>query len=182
MNTYLRILSHARPFSVILPQYIIYTVLYVLFSLVNFSILIPLLEILFDQVDADIINTNASLPKFSISIDYFSATFNYYFSLAINEYGRKGALQYVCAVIVISVFLANLFRYLSALLLAQFRIRVVTNLRNSIFQKLNSFHIGYYTEKKKGDIVSRVTTDILEVERSVVSTLKVLFKEPALII
>ncbi len=182
MNTYLRILSHARPFSVFLPQYIMYTILYVLFSLVNFSILIPLLEVLFDQVASEKMSTASTLPEFSISVDYLKDVFYHYFGITIRDFGRRGALQYVCAVIVASVFLANLFRYLSAIVLAKFRIRVVTNLRNSIYQKLNSFHIGYFTEQRKGDIVSRVTTDILEVERSVVSTLKVLFKEPALII
>ncbi len=182
MNTYLRILSHARPFSVYLPQYILYTILYVAFSLVNFSILIPLLEVLFDQVASEKMSNAGSLPEFSISVDYLKNLFYHYFGIIIRDFGRRGALQYVCGVIIVSVFLANLFRYLSAILLAKFRIRVVTNLRNKIYQKLNSFHIGYFTEKRKGDIISRVTTDILEVESSVVSTLKVLFKEPALII
>lgn len=182
MNTYLRILSHARPFSVYLPQYILYTILYVAFSLVNLSILIPVLEVLFNQVDAEKLSNAGALPEFTVSVDYLKSVFNHYFEIIIRDFGRRGALQYVCGVIIVSVFLANLFRYLSAILLAKFRIRVVTNLRNSIYQKLNSFHIGYFTEKRKGDIVSRVTTDILEVESSVVSTLKVLFKEPALII
>lgn len=182
MNTYLRILSYARPFSVYLPQYIAYTILYVTFSLVNFSILIPLLEVLFDQVASDKMSDAGSLPAFNMSVDYLKELFYHYFGIIIRDHGRKGALQYVCGVIIVSVFLANLFRYLSAIVLAKFRIRVVTNLRNGIYQKLNAFHIGYFTEKRKGDIISRVTTDILEVESSVVSTLKVLFKEPALII
>ena len=182
MNTYLRILSQARPFSVYLPQYIAYTILYVAFSLVNFSILIPLLEVLFNQVDSEKVSNTGLLPEFTVSIEYLKSLFYYYFGIIISDFGRKGALQYVCVVIIVSVFLANLFRYLSAIVLAKFRIRVVTNLRNNIYQKLNSFHIGYFTEKSKGDIISRVTTDILEVESSVVSTLKVLFKEPALII
>ena len=182
MKTYLRILSFTRPVGAYLPQYIIFTILYVAFSLVNFSVLIPLLEVLFNQVEKEKVAGLNSLPDFTLSLDYLKNIFYYYFGQVIEENGQKGALQYVCGVIIVSVFLANLFRYLSAMILAQFRVRVVTNLRNRLYAQITTFQIGYFTDNRKGDIMSRVTTDILEIENTVVSTLKVLFKEPALIV
>lgn len=182
MNTYLKILSFARPFSAYIPQYALFTILYVAFSLVNFTVLIPLLQILFGQVDTEKINAIGSQPEFSFTIDYFKNLFYFHFGEIINTQGKKQALQFVCIILICSVFLANFFRYFAAILLAKFRIRVVTNLRNAIYGKITALEIGYFTEQKKGDIMSRITSDVLEIETSVVSTVKVLFKEPALII
>ena len=182
MNTYFRILSYARPFSRFVPVYILTTVLQVIFSLVNFTVLIPLLQILFNQVDPSETGVVETLPEFSISIDYFKAVFNYYFIDIIERSGKESALQFVCVIIVVSVFLSNLFRYLSSVILAQIRALVIRNLRSEVFQRILSFPIAYFTERRKGDIMSRATSDVQEVEHSVVTTLKVLFKEPALII
>lgn len=182
MNTYLKILSFARPFSAYIPQYALFTILYVAFSLVNFTVLIPLLQILFGQVDTEKIDAIGSQPEFSFTIDYFKNLFYFHFGEIINTQGKKEALQFVCIILICSVFLANFFRYFAAILLAKFRIRVVTNLRNAIYGKITALEIGYFTEQKKGDIMSRITSDVLEIETSVVSTVKVLFKEPALIV
>ena len=84
--------------------------------------------------------------------------------------------------ILCSVFLANLFRYLSAVILARVRVRVVTNLRKSLYNKIINFKINFFTDKKKGDVISRVTSDIQQIENSVINSITVLFKEPALII
>lgn len=182
MNTYLRILSYARPFSRFVPAYMLTTILQVVFSLVNFTVLIPLLNILFDQVEQEKVAALHQLPDFSISIDYFKALFNYYFIDFIETSGKSGALQFVCIIIIVSVFLSNLFRYLSNVILAQIRAQVIKNLRTDVFQHILAFPLGYFTERRKGDIMSRATSDVQEVEHSVVSTLKVLFKEPAMII
>ena len=182
MNTYFRLLSFARPFRRFVPAYILVTVLQVIFSLVNFAVLIPLLEILFDQVDPAKLGELKQLPEFTISVDYFKSLFYYHFSEIIEVTGKSGALKFVCGVIVVSVFLANLFRYLSAVMLAKIRALVIKNLRTLVYERILSFPVSFFTERRKGDIISRVTNDVQEVEHSVVSTLKVLFKEPAMII
>jgi subfamily B ATP-binding cassette protein MsbA len=182
MKTYLRILSHASPYGKIIPLYIILTTFYILFSMVNFSILVPLLEVLFDQVDIEETKKLSQNNNFSFSVDYIRSLFYTYFNTLITDGGRKEALQFVCIVILCSVFLANLFRYFSAVILARVRVRVVTNLRNSLFNKIINFKINFFTEKKKGDIISRVTSDIQQIENSVINSITVLFKEPALVI
>ncbi len=182
MKTYLRILSHASPYGKIIPLYIILTTFYILFSMVNFSILVPLLEVLFDQVDIEETKKLSQNNNFSFSVDYVRSLFYTYFNSLITDGGRKEALQFVCLVILCSVFLANLFRYFSAVILARVRVRVVTNLRNSLFNKIINFKINFFTEKKKGDVISRVTSDIQQIENSVINSITVLFKEPALVI
>ncbi len=182
MKTYLRILSHASPYGKIIPLYIILTTFYILFSMVNFSILVPLLEVLFDQVDIEETKKLSQNNNISFSVDYIRSLFYTYFNSLITDGGRKEALQFVCLVILSSVFLANLFRYFSAVILARVRVRVVTNLRNSLFNKIINFKINFFTEKKKGDVISRVTSDIQQIENSVINSITVLFKEPALVI
>lgn len=182
MKTYLRILTFGRPFGKNIGTYLIFTLFYVVFSMINFSVLIPLLNILFDQVEISKIQEFNTQPTFSLTIDYFKNTFYYYFGLFINEGGRKEGLKFVCIVIILSVFLANIFRYLSSIILAKIGVRLITNLRNKVYNSILLFNLSYFTNKKKGDIISRLTNDIQQIELSVISSLRIFLKEPALLI
>lgn len=182
MKTYFRILSYATPYSRIIPLYLILTLFYIIFSMVNFSIMIPLLEVLFNQVDYDISKKIVNNGEFSFSIEYLKTTFYRYFSEIIQSSGRKEALKFVCLIILSSVFLANIFKYLSSLIIAKVRVRVVTNIRNSLFEKIINFRINFFTNEKKGDVISRLTSDIQQIENSVINSVTVLFKEPALLL
>ena len=182
MKTYLRILSEASPFGKILPLYLLLTVLYIVFSMVNYSVLIPLLEILFNQVDLDDIEKMGEIKNFEFSIEYIRNIFYSHFNELIVNNGRQEALKFVCYVMLTSVFFANLFRYFSAIIIARVRVRVVTNLRNSLYDKIINFKINFFTDKKKGDVISRLTSDIQQIENSVINSVTVLFKEPAFIL
>ena len=182
MKTYFRILSHASPFGKIIPLYLILTLFYIIFSMINFSVLIPLLEVLFNQVKIDETEKIGELRNFEFSIQYIRNIFYAHFNEMIVSEGRKEALKFVCLVILSSVFLANLFRYFSAVIVARVRVRVVTNIRNSLYKKIINFKINFFTEKKKGDVISRLTSDIQQIENSVINSVTVLFKEPALIL
>jgi len=182
MNTYLRILSKASPFGKILPLYLLLTLLYIVFSMVNYSVLIPLLEVLFNQVDIDNIEKVSEMKNFEFSIEYVRNIFYSHFNELIINNGRQEALKFVCFVMLSSVFLANLFRYFSAIMIARVRVRVVTNLRNSLYDKIINFKINFFTDKKKGDVISRLTSDIQQIEHSVINSVTVLFKEPAFIL
>lgn len=182
MKTYLRILSKASPFGKILPLYLLLTVLYIVFSMVNYSVLIPLLEVLFNQVDLDDIEKMGEIKNFEFSIEYIRNIFYSHFNELIVNNGRQEALKFVCYVMLTSVFFANLFRYFSAIIIARVRVRVVTNLRNSLYDKIINFKINFFTDKKKGDVISRLTSDIQQIENSVINSVTVLFKEPAFIL
>lgn len=182
MKTYLRILSFAKPYRRYVPQYLVYASLSILFGLINLTLLIPLFEVLFNQVDEATVQEVSRMPEFSFSIEYVLGVFNYYFLDIIETYGRTGALAFVCGIIVVSVFLSNLFRYVSSLTLAKIRASVIQKLRMRIFDQVSHLHLGYFTNERKGDIMSRMTNDVQEVENSVVNTLKVAFRDPATII
>lgn len=182
MNTYFRILSYARPFRRFIPIYVIYTLLAIIFGLLNFTLLKPLFDVIFEQSGPVDVSKYLEKPEFSLSIDYFLHIFNYYFLQISEEFGKFGTLVYVCIIIVISVFLANLFTYLSGVVLAKVRAEVIKKIRMDIFNHVAQMHIGYFSNERKGDLMSKMTNDIQEVENSIVQSLRVVFREPATII
>ena len=180
MKTYFRILSFARPLGFKIPQYAVFILFHVVFSVLNFTILKPLLDVLFDETANSPVITE--FPEFEFDTKYLTDIFYYYFGGVIREYGRLQALYFTCGVIVTSVFFSNLFQYLASIVLASVRVKVVTRMRNFVFNNVTGFDLGYFTENKKGDIMSRITTDMQQVESTVVNSLKALFKEPLLMI
>ncbi|MCH7401011.1 ABC transporter ATP-binding protein [Belliella kenyensis] len=182
MQTYFRILSYAKPYGRFIPIYIFYTLLAIIFSLLNFTLLKPLFDVIFEQGDASQYVTTQEVPEFSFTIDYFLQLFNFYFNQVAETYGKFGTLLYVCIIIVISVFLSNLFAYLSGVVLARVRAEIIKKMRMDIFSHVTEMHIGYFSSERKGDLMSKMTNDIQEVENSIVQSLRVVFREPATII
>lgn len=182
MNTYLRILSYARPYRRYFPVYVLYTILAIVFGLLNFTLLKPLFDVIFEQVGPGEMDKYLTKPAFSFSLAYFMHMFNHYFLQIAEIYGKFGTLVYVCIIIVVSVFLSNLFTYLSGVVLAKVRAEVIKKMRLDIFQKTTQMHIGFFSNERKGDLMSKMTNDIQEVENSIVQSLRVVFKEPATII
>ena len=182
MKTYLRILSYARPFSKFAPTYILYAFLSIIFGLLNFTLLKPLFDVIFEQVAPQSLEKYRSLPEFGLTVDYFTSLFYHQFLLVQDLYGKMGTLVFVCIIIVISVFLSNLFTYLSGVVLAKVRAVVIKGMRMDIFDKVSQLHIGYFSNERKGDLMSKMTNDVQEVENSIVQSLRVVFREPATII
>ena len=182
MQTYLRILSYARPFGRFVPTYIIYTLFSIIFGLINFTLLKPLFDVIFEQVEPQSLEKFRTLPPFSISVEYFTGLFNHQFLSVQDEYSKLGTLIFVFIIIVISVFLSNLFTYLSGVVLAKVRATVIKGMRMEIFKKVSVLHIGYFSNERKGDLMSKMTNDVQEVENTIVQSLRVVFREPATII
>ncbi|MBP9688738.1 MAG: ATP-binding cassette domain-containing protein, partial [Bacteroidia bacterium] len=179
MKIYFKLLAFAKPYSRFVPKYAVLAILAVVFGLLNFTLLIPLLNVIFEKVET--LNEVAK-PTFSLSIDFVKNSFNYYFGLIFKQYGQSGALKFVCAVIVVSVFLANVFKYWSQRVLTNMRTYVVKNIRESLFRKITQLHVGYFQNQRKGDLMSSLSNDVNEIENSVVSSVQVVFREPLMII
>jgi subfamily B ATP-binding cassette protein MsbA len=154
----------------------------IVFGLLNFTLLKPLFDVIFEQVGPGNMDKYLTKPTFSFSVGYFMHLFNHYFLQIADIYGKFGTLVYVCIIIVVSVFLSNLFTYLSGVVLAKVRAEVIKKMRLDIFQKTTQMHIGFFSNERKGDLMSKMTNDIQEVENSIVQSLRVVFKEPATII
>jgi subfamily B ATP-binding cassette protein MsbA len=173
MKTYFRLLSFAKPIEKYAIPYIIFTLITVVFSTLNLALLAPLLHTLFntDQASAQVVLVK---PNGFNPLDYF----NYYANYANQEFGPYGALQYVCIAIIFSVFISNLFRYLSQRIMENLRIHTLLNLRKAVFNNVMDLHLGYFNGQRKGDIISKVASDVQVVQYSVTGTLQVAFKEP----
>jgi len=179
LKTYLRLISFARPLGKYLPEYLVYTVLGVIFGLLNFTLFIPLLNLLFTTYP---IKEVVLMPEFSFTIEYFKDVFNFYFYTIIKDGGKVAALQYVCLVIFSSVLLSNLFKFLSQRVLTSVRTKVVKNIREAVFNKITDSDLRFFYNNRKGDLISTLSNDVHEVENSVVSSLQVLVREPFMLI
>jgi subfamily B ATP-binding cassette protein MsbA len=103
---------------------------------------------------------------------------SYFAQLANQRYGTLGALQFICAAIIISVLLSNVFRYFSQRIMENLRIFTLLNLRRTVFNNVMNLHLGYFNNERKGDILSKISADVQVVQFSVTGTLQVAFKEP----
>lgn len=182
MNTYLRILSYAKPWRRFIPGYLIFSFLAVGFGLMNLAMLAPLLDVVFDQKNMEELSQYAAKPELAFSKDYFVGTFNYYMLQSVEKFGKFGSLIYVCIIIILSFLMSNIFKYLSAIILAKAKADTIKNMRNDIYRSVSQLHVGYFTEQRKGDIISRITNDIQQVENSITHNLKILFREPLTVI
>lgn len=179
MKIYFKILAFARPLNRFVPKYAVLAILAVVFGLANFSLLIPLLNVIFEKVEP----TKAVLePTFNLSLDYAKQLFDYYFFQIFKLYGQSGALQFVCGIILVSVFFSNLFKYWSQRVMTNMRTYVVKNIRESLYKKITELHVGYFHNQRKGDIMSSLSNDVNEIESSVVSSVQVIFREPLMLI
>ena len=182
MKTYWRILAYAKPWSKLLPSYIITSLLTVIFGLVNMTLLKPLFDVIFEQLSPEDLAKYAQKPVFHFSGSYVVDFFYYQMTQVAHQYGKFGALMFVCAIILISFLLTNIFRYLSSLIMARARALIISRMREEIFDNVTNLHIGYFTNQRKGDIMSRITADIQQVESSLGQNLKIFFREPVTII
>ena len=177
MKTYLRLLSYAVSIRKYVFPYFSFSLLASLFGILNFTLLIPLLNVLFNQASTNQAALYRVLPAFSLSPSYFSFLFNHYFYGALELYGRLGALQYACAAIMISVVLANIFRYLSQRVLKTVEADMIASFRQAVFARAIRFVLCYFSEQRKGNLMSRLTTDVQEVENSIGRAFTATFKE-----
>jgi subfamily B ATP-binding cassette protein MsbA len=182
MKTYLRLLSFAKPIGKFAFPYFLFTLLYALFNTVVFSLLMPVLNVLFKQDGENAAKKLEQLPKFDWSFQYFSDVFNYQFATYIQINGQKGALIFVAISLVICVFLSNVFRYLSQRIMENLRIYTLQNLRKSVFESVTNLHLHFFNSERKGDIIAKITSDVQVVQFSVTNTLQVIIREPLLII
>jgi len=180
MTIFRRILSFSNRLNLRLPLFFFYSILGIIFGAFNIVLVIPMLKVLFDKSDNAFVVP--ALPAWDLSTEYITGVFNHYFQLIIHDNGKLNALLFVCGLIVVCVVLANLFRYLERVIATKIRVDLVRNMRLEIFRKVSLLHIGFFNNERKGDLISRFTNDVYEVESAVMNSLKAVLKEPITII
>lgn len=176
MKKYSRLFNYLKFHKGNIVLYFLFTVLSIVFSLVSLGTLPFFLRLIFSQ-EALVLTAPAAIEGSGDFIQYI----NYQISLFIQENGANGpalALGVICIFIIATVFLKNVFLYLSYYVLAPIKNSVVTRLRAELYNKLLQLPIGFFTDQRKGDVMSRMTNDVGELEGSVVGTLEGLIKDP----
>jgi ATP-binding cassette, subfamily B, bacterial MsbA len=157
--------------------YSLFIFLSIVFSLISFAMLAPFLQMLFTDAEKVI-----PQPADPLSTANFTDYIDYYLYTWMSTYGKSYALAAVCIIVVSSTLIKNLFLYLSYRVMAPIRNHVMTQLRANLYGKILNLPIGYFTDQRKGDIISRMSNDMNEIEWSIIGTLEGLIREPLTII
>lgn len=155
----------------------IFNLFMVVASLFSISMVIPFLRILF--------GLQREIPhpgSFEMSSRSIQDNFNYFVANLINNHGAESALLIVIGIVVLMFFLRNLFTYLSTYYISPVRNGVVEDMRNRLFTKILSLPISFFSNERKGDLMSRMSNDAQEIDNSVMSSVQVIFKDPVIMI
>lgn len=174
---YVRILAYVKPYWVSALLNVLFNLLVIIFSLVSFVMLVPFLNLLFG-----IEKLMETKPEISLNPEAILDSLNYYISRIILSSGKVEALVFICIFLLGTFFLRNLFRFLSTFFLATVRIGAVKGIRNELYKKLLILPISFYSSFKKGDIMARITTDVQEVEYSIMNYLEMIVRDPISIV
>ena len=173
MHYFLRIKSYIRPYIGYGVLNIISNILSILFSLVSLTMVIPFLGILFETQEKVYNPAPLTLDTNTIKENLYAAI-----SSLIDKKGEIEALMFICILVLIAFFLRNLFRYLALFFLTPIRNGIVHDLRMDLHKKVISLPVSFFAKRKKGDITSRLTSDLIEIEWSIMSSLEMIFKDP----
>ena len=179
MNYFKKILRFALPYKRFAVLNIVCNIFYALFSTLSFLALIPVIQILFDKTKR--VAIEPKWEDWGSAKDYVVDYFNYQVTQRINE-DEVSALLFVCGVVIVLFFLKNLFGYLAAFFITFLRNGVLRDVRDAIYDKILALPVSYFSEKRKGDTISRITADVNEVQTSFLSILELIVREPLTII
>ncbi|WP_347282048.1 ABC transporter ATP-binding protein [uncultured Alistipes sp.] len=179
-KTYLRLLGFARPIGRYAVPYFFYSLLYALFNSCTFLLIIPILNTMF-RPDFTF-RAVEKLPPLTFDAAYLETLFNYGYSHIFNEYRIENVLILLAAIAIVSSLLSNLFRYLGAWTVEKLRTTTLQRIRNEMFTRVVDMHAAYFSDQRKGDIISKITSDVNVVQFCITNTLQVAFREPFLII
>ncbi len=179
-KTYMRLLSFARPIGKYAVPYFFYSLLYALFNSCTFLLIIPILNTMFDANYA--FEYVEKLPPVELNKAYLTTLFNYAYTQMFAEFRIENVLMLLAIVTIGISFLSNLFRYLGAWTVENLRTRTLQRIRNEMFSRVLDMHVGYFSDQRKGDIISKITSDVNVVQFCITNTLQVAFREPFLIL
>ena len=177
MKKFYRVLAYIKPYLGYAGLNVIFNLFTIAFSLFSFALLIPFLNLLFGMNELV-----TEKPVFGFSTDALLGFLNYEISSIIIAEGKVQALIYICAILISAFFFRNLARFLAMYYMANVRIGAVKGIRNDVYKKLLILPLSFYSKHKKGDIIARVTTDVQEVEFSIMNYLEMIVRDPITII
>ena len=179
MKKFIRIISYIREYKAYMAWYSLFITLSIVFGLFSLGMLMPFMDLIFGSSELTGAVNIATSANGSANIKDIVYGF---LQESIVAHGKVTALGWICLAIIVNIFLKNLFLYLSFYFLAPIRNGVTRKYSRLLYEKILQLPIGYFTEQRKGDILSRSSNDITELENSVIGALEGLIKEPLNII
>ena len=183
MNPYRRILAFANPHKKYIFGSLFFNILYSVFQIASAGTILPVLGMLFGTIKNDKVSVE---PIYSGNMsDYFSYLKDYaYYLVEVNarEHGALTVLAWLCVITAFAFLVRNIFRYIGSLMLIYYRVGVAKDLRTSIYQKILTLPVSFFTEQRKGDMMSRMSNDVGDVEGSILGSLAELFNAPFMLI
>ncbi len=183
MKTYLRLLGFAKPIEKYAIPYFIFSIFYAIFNTFNFVMIIPIVSALFNVEGVNQIAAVETLPPIEFTMDYFYAFVGHVLYLIHGtDFSAIDVMVVLAVIISVSAFISNLSRYLAQWTMEKMRVRTLQRIRNSLFDNVMGLHVGFFSNERKGDIISKITSDVMVVQFCITNTLQVAFREPFLII
>ena len=183
LKTYFRLLSFARPLSRYTIPYFIFAALHALFNTFNYAMIIPILNAMFGSEGGFKFVPCYSLPELSFNEAGFNAILSYCYTMLFGENFSVSKFLLLLGLITVAMnLLSNLFRYASAMTVEVLRVNTVRKMRNEMFAKVVDMNVGFFSDQRKGDIISKITQDVIVVQYCITNTLQVAFRDPFLII
>ena len=160
---------------------IVSNIFYALFSTLAFLVFIPLLKVLFSE-DVNKVVTKPVWTGIAHIKAYYTQLLNYHWIQYINEHGQKQALTLVIVLVISIILLKNIFNYLALFFMTYLRNGVLKDMRNDMYDKILSLPVSFFSERKKGDVIARMTSDVNEVQFAALIVLEIIVREPLTIL
>jgi len=167
------LLQYLKPYKWLAVQNMSYNILSAFFALFTYTLIIPFLQILFKRVEA-----SPDPGSFVFSAEYIKNYSNYLFSSSIDTFGETRTLLFVVFIFAFASFVKNLFIFLANNCMARMRAGTVRDIRSKVYAKVLRLPLSYFSEARKGDLMTRVSNDVQEIEISVMSSLSMMFRDP----
>ena len=177
-KTFSRVLTYVKPYWGSIVLNLVFNLMTIFFSLFSFALVGPFLTLLFKEGAVEVM----AKPEFSFTSDYLMGYLNWFMSSLIASGGKYHALVFMCLLLLASFFFRNLGRFFACYFMANVRVGAVHDLRRDVYNKILILPLSFYHSRQKGDTIARITTDVQEVEVSILNYLEMLIKDPLTIL
>ena len=183
LKTYFRLLGFAKPLSRYTIPYFFFAALHAVFNTFNYAMIIPILNAMFNSEGGFHFEPIYSLPAIELNEAGFNVLLSWVYTMFFGtDFQVVKFLAMLGGVTIMMNLLSNLFRYASAMTVESLRINTVRRMRNEMFAKVMGMNVGFFSEQRKGDIMSKITQDVMVVQYCITNTLQVAFRDPFLIV
>ena len=177
-KTFSRVLTYVKPYWGSIVLNLVFNLMTIFFSLFSFALVGPFLTLLFKEGAVEVM----AKPEFSFTSDYLMGYLNWFMSSLIASGGKYHALVFMCLLLLAAFFFRNLGRFFACYFMANVRVGAVHDLRRDVYNKILILPLSFYHSRQKGDTLARITTDVQEVEVSILNYLEMLIKDPLTIL